>query len=86
MTAIQIAGSQPPLPNFPDALMRGHATCVTCTWIMPAFDGLVRITMNSSYAHLRGKHLAELVPPETHRLMAKVEATLGQQVLDLAQR
>ena len=82
MTAIQIAGSQPPLPNFPDALMRGHATCVTCTWIMPAFDGLVRITMNSSYARLRGEHRAEPVAPEPHRLTTNIDATLGQQVLD----
>ena len=66
--------------------MRGHATCVTCTWIMPAFDGLVRITMNSSYARLRGKHRAEPVPPEPHRLTTNIDATLGQQVLDLAQR
>ena len=53
---------------------------------MPAFDVPVRITMNSSYARLRGKHLAEPVPPEPHRLVADVDATLGQQVLDLAQR
>ena len=26
------------------------------------------------------------VPPEPHRLMTNVDATLGQQVLDLAQR
>ena len=66
--------------------MLGHVTSVTCTWIMPAFDVPVRITMNSSYAHLPGKHLAEPVPPEPHRLMTNVDATLGQQVLDLAQR
>jgi len=66
--------------------MLGHATSVTCTWIMPAFDVPVLIMMNSSYAHLRGKHLAEPVPPEPHRLMTNVDATLGQQVLDLAQR
>ena len=79
-------GLQPPLLNFPDALMRGHATSVTCTWIMPAFDVPVRITMNSSYARLCGKHLANRVPPEPHRLMTNVDAMLGQQVLDLAQR
>jgi len=53
---------------------------------MPAFDVPVRITMNSSYARLRDKHRAEPVPPEPHRLTANVDATLGQQVLDLAQR
>ena len=66
--------------------MLGHATSVTCTWIMPAFDMPVRITMSSSYTRLRGKHLAEPIPPEPHRLMTNVDATLGQQVLDLAQR
>ena len=79
-------GLQLPLPNFPDTLMRGHATRVTWTWIMPTFDVPVRITMSSSYARLRGKHLAEPVPPEPHRLMTNVDATLGQQVLELAQR
>jgi hypothetical protein len=53
---------------------------------MPAFDVPVRITMNSSYAPLCGKHLTEPVPPEPHRLMTNVDATFGQQVLDLAQR
>ena len=53
---------------------------------MPAFDVPVRITMNSSYARLRGKHLAEPVPPEPHRLMANVDATFGQQVLDITKR
>jgi hypothetical protein len=53
---------------------------------MPAFDVPVRITMSSSYTRLRGKHLAEPVPPEPHRLMTNIDATLGQQILDLAQR
>ena len=64
----------------------GLATSVTCTWIMPAFDVPVGITMSSSYTRLRGKHLAEPVPPESHLLMTNTNATLGQQVLDLAQR
>ena len=49
---------------------------------MPAFDVPVRITMSSSYTRLRGKHLAEPVPPEPHRLMTNVDATLGQQILN----
>ena len=53
---------------------------------MPAFDVPVRITMNSSYAHLRGKHLAEPVPPEPHRFVTDVDAALEQDVFDLAQR
>ena len=46
---------------------------------------LVRITMNS-YANLYGKHRTEWVPTKTHRLITDVDATLEQQVLDLAQR
>jgi hypothetical protein len=52
---------------------------------MPTFDVPVRITMNSSYARLRGKHRAEQVPPETHRLVADVDPPLEQDVLNLAQ-
>ena len=66
--------------------MRGHATSVTCTWIMPAFDVPAQIAMNSSYARLRGEHRTEPVPAEPHRLMTNVDATLGQQIPDLAQR
>ena len=79
-------GLQLPLPNFPDTLMRGHATRVTCTWIMPIFDVPVRITMSSSYARLRGKHRSQTVPPIANDFTTNVDATLGQQVLDLAQR
>ena len=53
---------------------------------MPAFDVPVRITMNSSYARLRGEHRAEPVPPEPYRLVADIDTALEQQVLDLAQR
>ena len=78
---------QPLLPNFPNALMRGHdATSVTCTWIMPAFNMTDRITMNSPYARLRGKHRAQTVPTIANGFMADFDATLQQQVLDLAQR
>ena len=47
---------------------------------------LVRITMNSSYANLHGKHRTEWVPTKTLRLITDVDVTLEQQVLDLAQR
>tara|TARA_A100000164_G_scaffold303486_1_gene279227 strand:+ start:178 stop:378 length:201 start_codon:yes stop_codon:yes gene_type:complete len=66
--------------------MRGHATGITCTHIMPAFDVPVRITMNSSYARLRGKHLAEPVPPGRYRLVADFDASFMKKTLDLAQR
>ena len=66
--------------------MRGHATSVTCTWIMPAFDMPVRITMNSSYARLRGEQRTEPVPPEPHRLVADADAPFKQKILDLLQR
>jgi hypothetical protein len=53
---------------------------------MPAFDVPVRITMNSSYARLRGKHLAEPVPPEPYRLVADIDASFMKKILDLPQR
>ena len=62
------------------------ATCITCALFMPTFEVPVRITMNSSYARIRGKQLTDPVPPESHRHMTNVDATLGQQTLDLAQR
>ena len=37
-------------------------------------------------ADLGGEHRAEPVPPKPHRLLADVDATLEQQVLDVAQR
>ena len=66
--------------------MRGHSTNVSCTWIIPALNMLVRITMHSSYANLHGKHRTEWVPTKTHRLITDVDVTLEQQALDLAQR
>ena len=42
--------------------------------------------MNAAFPYLRGEHRTKPVPPEPHRLMTNVDATLGQQVLDLAQR
>ncbi len=35
---------------------------------------------------LRGKHRTELVPPESNRLMANVDAVVEQKVFDLSQR
>jgi hypothetical protein len=35
---------------------------------------------------LGGKHRAEPVPPEPHRLVADVDATFVEQVLDIAER
>ena len=66
--------------------MQGHATNVSCTRIIPALNMLVRITMNSIYTSLHGKHRTEWVPTKTHRLITDVDAMLEQQVLDLAQR
>ena len=66
--------------------MRGHSTNVSCTWIIPALNMLVRITMNSSYANLHGKHRTEWVLTKTHRHITDVDVTLEQQALDLAQR
>jgi len=42
--------------------------------------------MNASFPDLHGEHRTETVPPETHSLVADIDATLKQQVLDLAQR
>ena len=35
---------------------------------------------------LRGEHRTEPVPPEPYRLVADIDATLEQQILDLPQR
>ena len=53
---------------------------------MPAFHLPVRITLTAFYNHLRGEQGTGPVPPEPHSLMTNANATLGQQVLDLAQR
>ena len=37
-------------------------------------------------AYLACKHRPEPIPPETHRLVANVDAALEQQILDVAQR
>ena len=42
--------------------------------------------MIPALADLRGKQLTEPVPPVAHGLVADVDATLDQQVLDLPQR
>ena len=36
--------------------------------------------------NVAGKHRAEPIPPETHGLVANVDATLEQEVLDVTQR
>ena len=66
--------------------MQGHATNVSCAWIIPAFNMPVRITVNSFHADLHGKHRIESVQTKTQRLITDVDATLGQLVLDLAHR
>jgi hypothetical protein len=53
---------------------------------MPTFDVPVRITMNSSCAFLRDKHQVETVPPEPYRLVADIDASFKQKILDLPQR
>ena len=42
--------------------------------------------MNPTPLDLRGEHRTKTVPPETHRLMADVDAALKQQILDLTER
>ena len=42
--------------------------------------------INAPFPDLRGKHRADPVPPKSDRLVADVDATLKQQVLDLARR
>ena len=42
--------------------------------------------MNAPLTDLGGKHWSEPVPPETHRLVAYIDAAFEQQILDLAQR
>ena len=42
--------------------------------------------MNEAFPYLRGEHRTKPVPPEPHRLMADIDATLAKSSLDLAQR
>jgi len=42
--------------------------------------------MNAAFPYLRSEHRSEPVPPEPHRLVADIDAALGQQVFDLPQR
>jgi hypothetical protein len=42
--------------------------------------------LNPALPDLGGEYRAEPVPPETHRLVADVDAPLEQDVFDLAQR
>jgi hypothetical protein len=41
---------------------------------------------DSSFADLGGEHRAKSVPPEPHSLVADVDPTLRQEILDVAQR
>ena len=42
--------------------------------------------MNPTLPDLRCKQRTEPVPPEPYRLVADVDATFGQQILDLSQQ
>jgi hypothetical protein len=42
--------------------------------------------MKASFPDLVGEHRTETVPPEPHRLVTNVDATLNEQVFDLPQR
>ena len=53
---------------------------------MPAPMREVAHSVNPLLADLAGEHRTEPVPPEPDRLVADVDAALGQKVLDLAQR
>ena len=44
------------------------------------------MTMNASFPDLAGEYRTEPVPPETHRLMADIDAALKQQIFNLPQR
>jgi len=46
----------------------------------------IRMVLNSPLPDLRGKERTKPVPAKPHRLMTNIDATLGQQVIDLAQR
>src|SRR5271169_5562095 len=41
---------------------------------------------DASLTNLGGEHWAKPVPPETDRLMADIDAALGQEIFDVAQR
>jgi hypothetical protein len=42
--------------------------------------------MNPSLPDLRGKQRSKAVPPKPHRLVANIDATLEQEILNLPQR
>jgi hypothetical protein len=39
--------------------------------------------MNAPLPDLRGKHRTETIPPQSHRLVVDIDATLEQQIFDL---
>jgi len=53
---------------------------------VPAPMGKGSHRLNPLAADLAGEHRTEPVPPEPHRLMADVDAALGQQVFHVPQR
>jgi hypothetical protein len=40
--------------------------------------------MNPAFSDLRCEHRAEPVPPQTHGLVTNIDATIEQQILNLA--
>ena len=46
----------------------------------------IRMMLNPAFPDLRSKHRPKPVPPEPHRLVADIDATFEQHVLNLAQR
>ena len=42
--------------------------------------------VNAPFSDLRCEHRTKTVPPETHRLVADIDAALEQQVLDLTEQ
>ena len=51
---------------------------------MPSPMGVGPPVLSPLAAELAGEHRAEPVPPQAHRLVADIDATLEQQVLDIA--
>ena len=52
---------------------------------MPAPER-IQPSVNALFLYLRGEHWAEAVPPELDSLVADINATFEQNVLDLAER
>ena len=52
---------------------------------MPAPER-IRMVLNAPFSDLRPKHRAKTVPPEPYRLVADIDASFKQKILDLPQR